>query len=321
VEFTLPTTTKLDDLQLFIRQQEQLDQHLKSFGAGTDVSNKDCNRIIFEDVDKAPSEVTLAKLDHGDPQQQIHDFQARGATDVLFTTVFDSGNKVDVVSFRGTLAPAAAADITNPATLLPAINVLNWRTKPEMNAYHGLLPDSFKLVDGTPHFPSGAVRYESKFDIDADGSGPKTPGDTFLPDTSLHDAKNKAFNANEYPFAVIPGIPNSGPSVQQVGGLSLGDIGIAFFNGKSAAFLYGDSGPAFEIGEGSVDLANSLGIPSNPVKGGMQKIPPGVIHIAFPGSRDLTAGKGKTSFTKDDLDKRSKHLLSAFIAAHKPQVG
>jgi D-alanyl-D-alanine carboxypeptidase len=111
MEFTRPRTTGLDDLQLFIRQQEELDQRLTSFGAGKDAGNKNCNRIIFEDVDSPPPAVTLMKLEPGDPQPQIASFKNRGATDILFTTVFAAGSRVDVISFRGALTPLAATPL------------------------------------------------------------------------------------------------------------------------------------------------------------------------------------------------------------------
>jgi hypothetical protein len=37
----------------------------------------------------------------------------------------------------------------------------------------------------------------------------------------------------------------------------------------------------------------------------------------FSGSRDLTAGPRKTSFTATDIDARAKQLLGALIAAAK----
>jgi Fungal chitosanase of glycosyl hydrolase group 75 len=318
MEQTFPKEKSLDKLQDFIRQQEALDQHLISFGAGQDAQGNDCNRVIFEDVDNPPPRLTLVKLGPGDPQQEIQDYKARGATDILFTTVFDSSAKVDIISYRGTLT--SVSDVGNPITLLPIIETFGWQILSEMNAYHGLMPNSFKRIAGTSAFPSGAIHYESKFDIDADGSGPNLGDPAFQKDTSLHDG-NGALNATTYPFGVIPLPRDGGFSKVQDVGLGLGDVGIAFFQGRSATFVYGDEGPSDKIGEGSVILAKSLGIDGDPVNGGMQKIPPGVVHIAFPGSRDLSAGFRKTSFTATDIDNRAKQLLGTFVAANKPSVG
>jgi hypothetical protein len=63
----------------------------------------------------------------------------------------------------------------------------------------------------------------------------------------------------------------------------LGDFGVVI-RPKTNAYdyaIYADSGPANKIGEGSIALAASLGIPSNPKKGGVDK---GIITIVFPGT-------------------------------------
>jgi hypothetical protein len=314
MEQTFAKENSLDQLQAFIRQQEALDQHLIKFGAGQDAQGNDCTRVIFEEVDAPPPRNTLAKLGPGDPQQQIQDFKARGATDILYTDAFDSGAKVDVISYRGTLT--ATAPVANAVTVLPTIEAFGWQIMPEMNSYHGLVPNSFRRIVGTPAFPSGAIHYESKFDIDADGSGPPLGDPNFRPTTSLNDAHG-ALNSTAYPFAVIPLPRTNGTKLQDVG-LGLGDLGIAFYQGKSAAFVFGDEGPDNAVGEGSVCLATALGIDPDPRTGGMRKVPPGVVHITFPGSRDLTAGARKTSYTAADIDLRARRALSAFVAAVKP---
>lgn len=105
----------------------------------------------------------------------------------------------------------------------------------------GLVQNSFKVFEGVPGFEAGVVFYESKFDVDQDGSGPKTPGDTSDVDTSLHDANDKALNADEFPFAVLP-LRGEEPKSAQDFGLHLADLGIAFWNDLMAAFVYGDLG-------------------------------------------------------------------------------
>jgi hypothetical protein len=63
----------------------------------------------------------------------------------------------------------------------------------------------------------------------------------------------------------------------------LGDFGVVI-RPKTNVYdyaIYGDVGPATKLGEGSIALAASLGIPSNPKKGGVDS---GIITIVFPGT-------------------------------------
>jgi len=57
-------------------------------------------------------------------------------------------------------------------------------------------------------------------------------------------------------------------------------------NGKRAFAIYADNGPSKRIGEGSIALAEALGIPSSPRRGGAAD---GVQILVFPGS-----GNGKS---------------------------
>jgi hypothetical protein len=63
--------------------------------------------------------------------------------------------------------------------------------------------------------------------------------------------------------------------------VKLGIKGIALNtqNGKSVKVTYADIGPVGKIGEGSMALADALGIPSNPKKGGTEKK---IIRYEFP---------------------------------------
>jgi hypothetical protein len=67
-------------------------------------------------------------------------------------------------------------------------------------------------------------------------------------------------------------------------GAELGDIGVVIYTGtgKTAYAVYADVGPAEQIGEGSIALANALGISASPRTGGVGH---GVIYIVFRGSR------------------------------------
>lgn len=154
-------------------------------------------------------------------------------------------------------------------------------TFPLMNAYKGMVKDS------SCYFPkSKVVLWESKFDIDGDGSGPSTSGDTYIGDTSLHDGFGKALNSWEIPFAVLP-LDGANFNITKTG-IGLGDLGVCIYNDRIIPFIFGDRGPKDKIGEGSIYLAFNLGIPYDPVKGGLQDVPPGVTFMGFINSRDKT---------------------------------
>ena len=175
------------------------------------------------------------------------------------------------------------------------------------NLYAGIYTDTLRI-----HMAAGvsgirAVSYSSKFTIDGDGSGGKQRGDANFKDTtSLHyndgspPSKKNSLDSLTYPFAVLPLPPKSSsiPDFHALG-LDVGDIGIAFFGrGQAAPFIYGNEGPPQQVGEGSVQMARDLGLEWEekkmtvlPPKGGfseleMRQYAPGVLHIAFPGSRD-----------------------------------
>ena len=176
------------------------------------------------------------------------------------------------------------------------------------NLYAGLYTDTLRIHMAAGQSGIRAVSYSSKFTIDGGGSGGKQKGDTdFKDNTALHfqdgqpPSKKNALNSLDYPFAVLPLPPKSSNTLNfQALGLDVGDIGIAFFGrGMAAPFIYGDEGPALQVGEGSVQMAKDLGMDwegrmnTTPATGGfnekeMRDYAPGVLHIAFPGSRDRT---------------------------------
>ena len=189
--------------------------------------------------------------------------------------------------------PAFARDILGEDGGVPWDKAISL---PAMNAYSGLVNDSFHRFSGLTDLDS-VLFYESKFAIDGDGSGGETPGDTFLPDTSLHFGNGKPLNAHHFPFAVIPlarsidkaiGFENDPLRVR------LGDVGIAFWKNRRAAFVYGDRGPKWKkVGEGSMNLADLLGINSDPNVVGREVrvngIPRKIVGVLPPGFRFLSS--------------------------------
>jgi hypothetical protein len=171
-----------------------------------------------------------------------------------------------------------------------------------------------------------AAIYECKFAIDSDGSSDASDPD-HQQKTSLRHTDNTSLDAREDVFGVIPlnadearreGLTKL-PGVPDFGGIALrlGDIGVAFWKDKMTAFVYGDKGPPNALGEGSIAMAEALGIPANPSTGGfndkdVHDMNKGVMHIVFPGSSDVPAGSIKTARTGEEVQELGEKLFKAF---------
>jgi len=105
---------------------------------------------------------------------------------------------------------------------------------------------------------------------------PTTLSDKMLP----KDNPLKYCNSEKIPFIVLP------KKVLDLGGIRIGDLAYVYNtnNRKSCFALFADGGPAGKLGEGSIYLAEQLGIRSNPRSGGASE---GIIYLVFPRS-----GKG-----------------------------
>jgi hypothetical protein len=82
-------------------------------------------------------------------------------------------------------------------------------------------------------------------------------------------------------------------------------------------FTYGDEGTPNVIGEGSIKMADRLGIDSDPRNGGfndkdIHDMGKGVMHIVFPGSSDVPIAKNRTQRTTDEIDQLGKALFAQF---------
>lgn len=117
-------------------------------------------------------------------------------------------------------------------------------------------------------------------EIDGDGSGGNAENDPcFQDDTTLHDPHDVALNARKVPWFVVP--PRLIRAVPQV---VLGCIGNATnaVTGQASPFVVADIGPDDKLGEGSICLAERIGVPSSPINGGITRR---IIRIElFPGS-------------------------------------
>lgn len=126
-------------------------------------------------------------------------------------------------------------------------------------------------------FPNGRIMFFGRAMIDADGSGPETPGDTFIPDTTYH-FQGIALNSHETNFIAVP------PAV--ILGVNPTVLGCHvrvrnMQNNLRAVALVGDVAPTDGIGEISVALAKELGVPPSPINGGMDEHD--MLYEIFPG--------------------------------------
>ena len=176
------------------------------------------------------------------------------------------------------------------------------------NAYH---PENTGLDDlanaGAPGRWEGLAK-DGDGEPFIQGANDPFPG-YYVSSTALAD-HSKAVNdparyvdASKIPFIVLPG-----GMARQIGART-GDFAVVFNqrNGKSSFAIFGDVGPVDRIGEGSVALAENLGIHSDARNGGAHR---GVIYLVFPGSGD---GRPRTI---EEINGEGGKLLQAWESAH-----
>jgi hypothetical protein len=172
------------------------------------------------------------------------------------------------------------------------------------NAYH---PNNTGLDDlsnaGSPGNWEGLAK-------DAEGEpfvqGPDDPFPGYYVSATALADRTKPVNdptryvdASKIPFIVLPGA-----MARQIGARP-GDFAVVFNprNGKSSYAIFGDVGPPDRIGEGSVALAENLGIRSDARNGGARR---GILFLVFPGS-----GNGRPR-TVEEINAESEKLLEAW---------
>jgi hypothetical protein len=178
------------------------------------------------------------------------------------------------------------------------------------NAYH---PDNTGLDDlqnaGAPGNWQGLAK-------NADGEpfvqGPDDPFPGYYVSATALADRTKPVNdptryvdASKIPFIVLPGAlarqlyarPGDFSAVMNLN------------NGKSSYAIFGDVGPSDRIGEGSVALAENLGIRSDARNGGARR---GIVFLVFPGS-----GNGQPR-TIAEINSETENLLQTWGGA--PQL-
>lgn len=128
----------------------------------------------------------------------------------------------------------------------------------------------------------------------------------FVSPTSLQNSDRadedprRYVNASAIPYIVLPAL------VRDRGGARLGDFATVRrrSNGKLSHAIYADSGPAGKIGEGSIALAEALGLPPSPKHGGTNE--KDIVYVVFAGS-----GNGRPR-RKAEINAIGKKLFKAW---------
>jgi hypothetical protein len=112
--------------------------------------------------------------------------------------------------------------------------------------------------------------------------------------TKPPDDPTRFVDASKIPYVVLPG------EVARESGARLGDMAVVvdLWNGNYSYAIFADIGT---LGEGSIALANNLGISSDARHGGTWW---GVLYLVFPGSGD------RRPKTIDEIDRNAEKVLS-----------
>jgi Fungal chitosanase of glycosyl hydrolase group 75 len=169
------------------------------------------------------------------------------------------------------------------------------------NAYH---PDNIGLDDlvnaGVPGHWDG-VMTDGDGNPLIQGSDDPFPG-YYVSCTSLSDRTKRSSDPSRYvdaskvPYIVLP------RDVAAQGGARLGDFAavVNLRNGKSSYAIFADVGT---LGEGSIALANNLGIWSDARQGGRRG---GILYLVFPGSGN------RQPRTVDEIQSETDKLIQAW---------
>lgn len=142
--------------------------------------------------------------------------------------------------------------------------------------------------------------------------GPNDPAPGYyVSTTALSDPTKRYTDPHRYvdattiPYIIIPGKPKRAVGVHLRDLVRMGDFVLVVnrSNGQVAGAIVADIGPVGKLGEGSIALAEALGIPSDPRRGGTSR---NVVYILFPNS-----GNRKPR-PKEVIEQRSKELFEAW---------
>lgn len=94
--------------------------------------------------------------------------------------------------------------------------------------------------------------------------------------TKLNTDPRRYVDATKIPYISLPGRVFHGV-------VELGDLAMVFYRNRASPAIYADVGPTNRIGEGSIALAQALGLYRGNVDDGHD--PHDVVYVLFPGSR------------------------------------
>ncbi|MBC7998234.1 MAG: glycoside hydrolase family 75 protein [Leptolyngbya sp.] len=173
----------------------------------------------------------------------------------------------------------------DPTQPLPSIDQMNIQDPRALNAlFDNVSRDKSGRSKRMEMLPGGVLYFRSGMQVDADGSPRARQIDPCgQSQTSLRHPNGAPVNAERVPYIVLPG-----GSYKHLG-IKLGDIAAVRYQGKVQFAVFADVGPSYKIGEGSMALADALGINPSPTRGGTHR--PDVEYLVFRGSGDRTPGR------------------------------
>jgi hypothetical protein len=127
--------------------------------------------------------------------------------------------------------------------------------------------DDPNRVEALSRFPDGTIFFESKLDLDLDGSykACNDPGETDQCSTWYQwpglEGPASFVDSEKFPYVVIPISGNNGGKdreFREQTGVNKGDIGIVVYKDKVVPVFVADGGPGNKLGEGSAALFREL---------------------------------------------------------------
>lgn len=165
----------------------------------------------------------------------------------------------------------------------------------------GLTPLDHLANAGEPGNWFGVITDSGRHDGLPVKQGPNDPAPGYLiSTTALQDHTKAITDPRRYvDSATIPYIVVPHELLKQ--GVQLGDLCVVEYRGAVAGAIVADVGPEGKLGEGSIALAQALGIPSSPKNGGTSF---SVKYTVFPGT-----SKG---WVRHGIDTEAKELARTF---------
>lgn len=135
------------------------------------------------------------------------------------------------------------------------------------------------------------------------GPGDPAPG-FYVSQTALGDPSFPTTSPRRYVDSLT--VPYVSVPSTMLNVVAIGDVGVVFYGGAQSSVIVADVGPPRRIGEGSIALANELGLFRGNVNAGHDE--PDLLYLLFPG----TAATPKWPRSHDDIDRVAMAKLGAW---------